>query len=200
MRLKTQVRDLLRERHRLSAGQEDDFSVENLADVLQIKETSTRAFAALVAAIASVSLLVGGIGIMNIMLVSVPERVREIGIRMALGARQADIMAQFLIEAAALSLAGGAIGIAIGVAGAIGTAWLADWPVVISPQAIAAGDRVAARRRAGFGFYPARRRRDSTRSRRSGASDLILRISGDVFLLAGSVAVLVTDRLLSPSR
>ena len=97
-------------------GQDDDFSVENLADVLQIKETSTRAFATLVAAIASVSLLVGGIGIMNIMLVSVLERVREIGIRMAVGARQADIMTQFLIEAAALSLTGGALGIVVGVA------------------------------------------------------------------------------------
>ena len=153
----TQVRDLLRERHRLNAGQEDDFTVENLADVLQIKETSTRAFAALVAAIASVSLLVGGIGIMNIMLVSVLERVREIGIRMALGARQADIMAQFLIEAAALSMAGGAIGIAIGVLGAIGTAWLADWPVVISPQAIALAIGSSIAVGLAFGFYPARR-------------------------------------------
>ena len=153
----TAVRELLRDRHRLAAGQDDDFTVENLADVLQIKETSTRAFAALVAAIASVSLLVGGIGIMNIMLVSVLERVREIGIRMALGARQADIMIQFLIEAAALSLAGGGIGIAIGIAGAVGTAWLADWPVVISPQAVilAIGSSIAVG--VAFGFYPARR-------------------------------------------
>jgi putative ABC transport system permease protein len=153
----SQVRELLRERHRLAPSQEDDFSVENLADVLQIKETSTRAFAALVAAIASVSLLVGGIGIMNIMLVSVLERVREIGIRMAVGARQADIMAQFLIEAAALSLAGGAIGIVIGVLGAVGTAWLADWPVVISPNAVAAAIGSSIAVGLAFGFYPARR-------------------------------------------
>ena len=86
--VEAQVRDLLRARHRLAASRDDDFSIENLADVLQIKETSTRTFATLVAAIASVSLLVGGIGIMNIMLVSVLERVREIGIRMAIGARQ----------------------------------------------------------------------------------------------------------------
>jgi putative ABC transport system permease protein len=152
-----QVRDLLRERHRLGPGQEDDFTVENLADVLQIKEASTRAFATLVAAIASVSLLVGGIGIMNIMLVSVLERVREIGIRMAVGARQADIMAQFLVEAAALSLTGGAIGIAIGVLGAVGTAWLADWPVEISPQAIAMAIGSSIAVGVAFGYYPARR-------------------------------------------
>ncbi|MFZ1430016.1 MAG: ABC transporter permease [Geminicoccaceae bacterium] len=152
-----QVRLLLRDRHRLTPGQEDDFSVENLADVLQIKEASTRAFATLVTAIASVSLLVGGIGIMNIMLVSVLERVREIGIRMAVGARQADILTQFLIEAAALSLTGGAIGIAIGVSGAVVTAWLADWPVVISPESIAMAIGCCLAVGLGFGFYPARR-------------------------------------------
>lgn len=152
-----QVRILLRDRHRLAAGQEDDFSVENLADVLQIKEASTQAFATLVMAIASVSLLVGGIGIMNIMLVSVLERVREIGIRMAVGARQTDIMVQFLIEAATLSLAGGVIGIAVGVLGAVVTARLADWPVVISPQAIALAIGCCIAVGLGFGFYPARR-------------------------------------------
>ncbi len=152
-----QVREVLRSRHRLAAGQADDFSVENLADVLQIKETSTQAFATLVAAIASVSLLVGGIGIMNIMLVSVLERVREIGIRMAVGARQADIMAQFLIEAAALSLTGGGLGIVIGVLGAVGTAWLAGWPVVISLQAIAAAIVTSLVVGLAFGLYPARR-------------------------------------------
>ena len=152
-----QVRATLRERHHLAAGQEDDFSVENLADVLQIKETSTRAFATLVAAIASVSLLVGGIGIMNIMLVSVLERIREIGIRMAVGARQADIVAQFLIEAATLSLAGGLLGIVIGVLGAIGTAHLAGWPAVVSVQAIGAAIATSLAVGVAFGLYPARR-------------------------------------------
>ena len=152
-----QVRSLLRERHHLATGQEDDFSVENLAEVLALKESSVRAFASLVAAVASVSLLVGGIGIMNIMLVSVLERVREIGIRMALGARQADIRAQFLIEAATLSLAGGALGIALGVLGAVATAWIADWPVVISPNAVLAAIVASIGVGLGFGYYPAGR-------------------------------------------
>ena len=151
------VRALLRSRHHLAAAQADDFAIENLADVLQIKETSTQAFATLVAAIASVSLLVGGIGIMNIMLVSVLERVREIGIRMAVGARQADILNQFLIEAAALSLAGGAIGVAIGVAGAYVTALIAGWPAIISAEAVAAAIVSSAAVGLIFGLYPARR-------------------------------------------
>jgi len=155
--VEAQVREALRERHHLADSQDDDFSVENLADVLQIKETSTRAFATLVAAIASVSLLVGGIGIMNIMLVSVLERVREIGIRVAVGARQADIMAQFLIEAATLSLTGGAIGICIGVLGAIGTARVAGWPAVVSMQAIGAAIATSLAVGVAFGLYPARR-------------------------------------------
>jgi putative ABC transport system permease protein len=151
------VRALLRSRHRLGDGRPDDFSIENLADVLQIKETSTQAFAALVAAIASVSLLVGGIGIMNIMLVSVLERVREIGIRMAVGARQADILSQFLIEAATLSLAGGALGVVVGVAGAYVTAMIAGWPAIISLQAVGAAIVSSAAVGLLFGLYPARR-------------------------------------------
>jgi putative ABC transport system permease protein len=151
------VQALLRSRHHLSDEQADDFSIENLADVLAIKETSTQAFATLVAAIASVSLLVGGIGIMNIMLVSVLERVREIGIRMAVGARQADILRQFLIEAATLSLAGGALGVAVGVAGAYLTALLAGWPAVISPAAVSAAIFSSAAVGLVFGLYPARR-------------------------------------------
>jgi len=155
--VEAQVRDLLRARHRLAASRDDDFSIENLADVLQIKETSTRTFATLVAAIASVSLLVGGIGIMNIMLVSVLERVREIGIRMAIGARQSDIMTQFLIEAATLSLTGGAIGIVVGVAAAIGSAWWAGWPAIISLHAIVAAIVTSVAVGLIFGLYPARR-------------------------------------------
>lgn len=155
--IQADVRELLRSRHRLAGDQPDDFSIENLADVLAIKETSTQAFATLVAAIASVSLLVGGIGIMNIMLVSVLERVREIGIRMAVGARQADILTQFLIEAATLSLAGGALGIVVGVAGAYITALSAGWPAIISMEAIGAAILSSAAVGLIFGLYPARR-------------------------------------------
>ncbi|MGD9508951.1 MAG: ABC transporter permease [Geminicoccaceae bacterium] len=151
------VQALLRSRHRLSNEQPDDFSIENLADVLAIKETSTQAFATLVAAIASVSLLVGGIGIMNIMLVSVLERVREIGIRMAVGARQVDILRQFLIEAATLSLAGGALGVAVGVAGTYLAALLAGWPAIISPAAVSVAILSSAAVGLVFGLYPARR-------------------------------------------
>jgi putative ABC transport system permease protein len=151
------VQDLLRARHHVDPGEDDDFSVENLDDVLSIKDASTKAFATLVAAIASVSLLVGGIGIMNIMLVSVLERVREIGIRMAVGARRADIMSQFLIESAALSVAGGALGLVIGIVAAIVTAQLAGWPAIISPFAIALAIGSSLAVGLGFGFYPARR-------------------------------------------
>jgi putative ABC transport system permease protein len=151
------VQDLLRLRHHISANEDDDFTVENLDDVLSIKDASTRAFATLVAAIASVSLLVGGIGIMNIMLVSVLERVREIGIRMAVGARRTDIMSQFLIESAALSVAGGALGLIIGIVAAVVTAHFAGWPAIISPFAIAVAIGSSLAVGLGFGFYPARR-------------------------------------------
>ena len=105
------VRALLRQRHRLQPEQEDDFSIRNLTEMLEIQEESSRVMTYLLAAIASVSLLVGGIGIMNIMLVSVTERTREIGLRMAVGARGRDILAQFLTEAVTLSLVGGAIAV-----------------------------------------------------------------------------------------
>ena len=111
-----EIRDLLRQRHRLQANQEDDFFLRNLAEVLAAQEASSRVLAMLLAAIASVSLLVGGIGIMNIMLVSVTERTREIGLRMAVGARGRDILLQFLVEAVTLALIGGLVGIALGVA------------------------------------------------------------------------------------
>ena len=110
-----QVRALLRQRHRLQAGQDDDFSLRNLEEVAATQEASGRVLALLLAAVASVSLVVGGIGIMNIMLVSVTERTREIGLRMAVGARTRDILGQFLVEAVTLSLIGGVAGIAIGI-------------------------------------------------------------------------------------
>lgn len=151
------VRGLLREKHRLAAEQEDDFTVKNLAEVLQIKEASAKALASLVAAVASVSLLVGGIGIMNIMLVSVIERTREIGIRMAVGARRRDILAQFLVEAVTLSFIGGCIGLILGIVGAGITAWIAKWPWIISPLAILLAVGFSVSVGVLFGFYPARR-------------------------------------------
>jgi putative ABC transport system permease protein len=113
------MRELLRQRHRLQAGQDDDFFVRNLSEILQAQEASSKVMTLLLAAVASVSLLVGGIGIMNIMLVSVTERTREIGLRMAVGARARDILTQFLVEAVTLSLIGGVIGILLGVGGAM---------------------------------------------------------------------------------
>ncbi len=151
------VRGLLREKHRLAVEQEDDFTVKNLAEVLQIKEASAKALASLVAAVASVSLLVGGIGIMNIMLVSVIERTREIGIRMAVGARRRDILAQFLVEAVTLSFIGGCIGLILGIVGAGITAWIAKWPWIISPLAILLAVGFSVSVGVLFGFYPARR-------------------------------------------
>ena len=114
-----QVRALLRQRHRLQPGQDDDFSLRNLEEIAATQEASSRVLALLLAAVASVSLVVGGIGIMNIMLVSVTERTREIGLRMAVGARTRDILGQFLVEAVTLSLIGGLLGIALGVGGRV---------------------------------------------------------------------------------
>ena len=111
-----QITSLLRDRHRIRRGQDDDFFVRNLADVADLADQNARLFTILVASIASISLLVGGIGVMNIMLVSVTERTREIGIRMAIGATETDVQQQFLIEAIVLSLLGGAIGIIVGMA------------------------------------------------------------------------------------
>jgi putative ABC transport system permease protein len=152
-----EVRGLLRERHHLLPHQEDDFAIKNLADILAIKESAARAMALVVAAIASVSLVVGGIGIMNIMLVSVIERTREIGIRMAVGARQRDILAQFLVEAATLSGIGGLIGVPLGIAGAGAIALAAHWPWVVSLPVVALAVSFGVVIGGVFGYYPARR-------------------------------------------
>src|SRR6185436_6079613 len=117
-------------------GASDDFTVENPTEILGAREGAARTFGLLLTAIASVSLLVGGISIMNIMLVSVTERTKEIGLRMAVGARRRDIRRQFLMEAVTLSLVGGLIGAALGSAGAVSIAWQAEWPILISPWAI----------------------------------------------------------------
>jgi putative ABC transport system permease protein len=153
----SQLRELLRQRHRLQPYQEDDFNVRNLSEILQTQEESSKVMTYLLAAIASVSLLVGGIGIMNIMLVSVTERTREIGLRMAVGARGRDILGQFLIEAVTLSLIGGVIGIAAGVGGAEALSYFAEWRTLVAPQAIGLAFGFAAAVGVFFGFYPARK-------------------------------------------
>jgi putative ABC transport system permease protein len=152
-----QVRALLRQRHRLQPYQDDDFWLRNLSEVLQTQEQSSRVMTYLLAAIASVSLLVGGIGIMNIMLVSVTERTREIGLRMAVGARARDILTQFLVEAVTLSLIGGLIGIVLGVGGSNAISYLAEWRTVLAPEAIVLAFGFAAAVGVFFGFYPARK-------------------------------------------
>ena len=152
-----QVRGLLRQRHRLQAGADDDFSLRNLQEVMSAQEASSRVLALLLAAVASVSLLVGGIGIMNIMLVSVTERTREIGLRMAVGARTRDILGQFLVEAVTLSLIGGLIGVALGVGAAVAIANVAGWRVALSPEAVALAVAFAFAIGVFFGFYPARK-------------------------------------------
>jgi len=148
---------LLRLRHALTARAPDDFSVRNIADVQQAASATADVQSKLLAGIAAVSLIVGGIGIMNIMLVSVTERTREIGIRMAVGARQRDILMQFLVEAVALSCAGGIIGVVIGIGAALGTSAGAGWPIIIEPSSIVISFIFAALVGIAFGFYPAQR-------------------------------------------
>ena len=148
---------LLRQRHRLPSGADDDFRLRNLSEMLQAREESSRVMSLLLAAVAGVSLVVGGIGIMNIMLVSVTERTREIGLRMAVGARARDILGQFLIEAVTLSLVGGAIGIVIGLLATWAIGSLAGWQVVLAGESILLAVGFSAAVGVFFGYYPARR-------------------------------------------
>ncbi len=150
-----QITDLLRQRHRIGPKQENDFTVRNLTQLLQAQEESAKMMTLLLGAIASVSLLVGGIGIMNIMLVSVTERTREIGIRMAVGARTWDIRLQFIIEALTLSLIGGVIGIIVGEVASSVISAFAGWPTVLSLSAILLSFGFSALVGVFFGFYPA---------------------------------------------
>ena len=150
-----EVASILRERHRIGINQEDDFSVRNLTETMQMAQQSSNVMAFLLGAIASVSLLVGGIGVMNIMLVSVTERTKEIGIRMAIGAKTWDIRLQFLIEALILSMAGGIAGIIIGIVGANLLASAAGWPIEISPVSIILSFGFSVLVGIFFGFYPA---------------------------------------------
>ena len=150
-----EVAAILRERHHIGINQEDDFSVRNLTETMQMAQQSSNVMAFLLGAIASVSLLVGGIGVMNIMLVSVTERTKEIGIRMAIGAKIWDIRLQFLIEALILSMAGGIAGIIIGVAGANSLGSVAGWAIEISPMSILLSFSFSGIVGIFFGFYPA---------------------------------------------
>ena len=153
----TQIRDLLRQRHRLQVNDADDFTVRNLAEVQGARQESARVLGLLLAAVASVSLIVGGIGIMNIMLVSVTERTREIGLRMAVGARGRDIRAQFLIEAVTLSLLGGSVGIVLGAMAAWMIADLAGWPTLVDITSVILAFCFSAAVGVFFGFYPAQK-------------------------------------------
>jgi len=154
-RAEAQIKELLRQRHRLGPTQEDDFTVRNLTQMMQMAEQASQVMAMLLAAIAGVSLLVGGIGIMNIMLVSVTERTREIGIRMAVGAKSWDIRTQFIIEALILSLIGGLIGVLLGILTAELLSFFAGWTILISTYSIVLSFGFSGLVGIFFGFYPA---------------------------------------------
>ena len=151
------IGELLRQRHRIQQGADDDFILRNQQEIAETMSATTEVMTALLAAIASVSLLVGGIGIMNIMLVSVTERTREIGIRMAVGARGRDILLQFLIEAVALSSTGGLLGILLGIGGARLITMIKEWPTLVSPNSVILAFAFSAAVGVFFGFYPARK-------------------------------------------
>jgi putative ABC transport system permease protein len=150
------ITDLLRQRHKVQPGQDDTFMVRDLAEVADIQEQAAGVLSILLAAVAAVSLLVGGIGIMNIMLVSVTERTSEIGLRMAVGARSHDVIAQFLIEAGVLALLGGCVGAVAGVGVSIAIGLLAGWPVIISFGSLIIAVVFSAAVGIFFGLYPAK--------------------------------------------
>ena len=156
-RAEQEVTDLLRERHHIRPGAEDDFNIRNLAEIAGAQQAGTRTMTTLLAAVAAVSLLVGGIGIMNIMLVSVRERTHEIGIRIAIGARSRDILAQFLIEALSLSVAGGLLGVILGIGAALELAHLFRWPILIRADVIVGSLLFSVLVGVVFGLYPARK-------------------------------------------
>jgi putative ABC transport system permease protein len=150
-----QIREVLRSRHRIQTEQEDDFTIRTQVDIGKVQEGTSETLTMMLFAIASVSLVVGGIGIMNILLVSVTERTREIGVRMAVGAKRHHIVMQFLIEAMTLSLVGGALGIVLGVAGAKLTTLIAGWPTIISGNVIFLAFFFSLVVGLFFGLYPA---------------------------------------------
>jgi macrolide transport system ATP-binding/permease protein len=155
--LLTDIQAVLHRRHRIQPNQDDDFTVRSLNEIAEASESASRVMTLLLAAVASISLLVGGIGIMNIMLVSVTERTREIGIRMAIGARRLHILLQFLVESSLLSILGGVAGIILGIAASNVLSVLAKWPTIVSPASVAGGFAFAAAVGVFFGWYPARK-------------------------------------------
>jgi len=152
-----EVRAIMRESHRIPEGDDDDFTVRNQTEIANAAQGTTKIMTWLLASIASVSLIVGGIGIMNIMLVSVTERTREIGIRMAIGARGSDVLTQFLVESIVMSVLGGAVGLAVGVGGASVLAHFTGWSTAVPVQAVALAIGFSAAVGVFFGFYPARK-------------------------------------------
>jgi putative ABC transport system permease protein len=152
-----QITDILRQRHRIQGSQDDDFSVRDMTEVFKAQESSASVMSILLAAIASVSLVVGGIGIMNIMLVSVTERTKEIGLRQAVGAKTKDILTQFLVEAVTLSVAGGVVGIVLGLTVSALISYFADWSTVVSLGSILLAFVFSALVGVSFGYYPARK-------------------------------------------
>ena len=152
-----QIHSLLRQRHHLQPAEDDDFTIRNLEEIFAAQETSSRVMALLLAIVASVSLVVGGIGIMNIMLVSVTERTREIGLRQAVGARTGDILFQFLVEAVAISLLGGLLGIGLGVVASVAISKVAHWATVLSFGSVALAFAFSGLVGIFFGYYPARK-------------------------------------------
>ena len=150
-----EITELLRQRHKLTPMQENDFTVRNLSEIAETAEATNRIMTGLLASIAAVSLLVGGIGIMNIMLVAVSERTREIGIRMAIGARPGHVRIQFLSESIALCTLGGILGLALGVGSAVGISQLMGWPTLVSPNSIIISILFSAAIGIFFGYYPA---------------------------------------------
>jgi ABC-type antimicrobial peptide transport system permease subunit len=150
-----QITALLRERHRILPGEADDFNVRDMTEMSSALASTSQLMTKLLLVVALISLLVGGVGIMNIMLVSVTERTREIGLRMAVGARARDILRQFLVEAVVLCLAGGALGIALGRGVSLVVTAVLDWPTESSPGAIVAAVAVSATVGIAFGYYPA---------------------------------------------
>jgi putative ABC transport system permease protein len=151
-----QIISLLRQRHNIRPGRDDDFTVRNQQEIAEAATATSKVMTLLLGAIAGVSLVVGGIGIMNIMLVSVTERTREIGVRMAVGAHGNDILTQFLIEAVTLSSVGGMLGIIVGIGASQFLAWKFQWPTLISISSIAIAFLFSAAVGVFFGFYPAR--------------------------------------------